>query len=264
MYEFHKDRKGYFLMQEKNAIEYVIPYIEEHIVLRSGMRVMEIGCGEGGVLKAFVDKGLQGVGVELNQSRVDNANEWLVDYIADQRITIFSKDIHQSTLDEVGGAFDLIILKDVIEHIFDQKALLQKLRSFLKTDGSIYFGFPPWIMPYGGHQQVLNHKWLSKLPYTHLLPKSMYKTLLEKNKIEQFAIDEMLEIYDTQISTARFESLVKETGYTITDRTLYFINPIYKYKFNVQPMKQWKFLTAIPGLRDFLSTCAYYIIKKHG
>lgn len=262
MYEFHKDRKGYFLMQEQNAVEYVIPYIEQFTRLSPNMRVMEIGCGEGGVIKAFVDKGMQGVGVELDHSRVVNANIYLKDYIENGSIMIFSKNIHDATLEEVGGAFDLIVLKDVIEHIFDQEALLEKLRFFLKPNGQIYFGFPPWIMPFGGHQQILKNKKMSLIPYTHLLPRNAYAQLLKKTGSDTVELEAMLEIYDTQISIQKFERIVKNTNFKTVDRTIYFINPIYKYKFKINPIKQWKFISAIPVLRDFLSTCAYYLVEK--
>ncbi len=75
--------------------------------------------------------------------------------------------------------FDLIILKDVIEHIHDQDAILSRLRNFLKPGGHIFFGFPPWQMPFGGHQQVLAHRLLSRTPYFHLLPVPLYRGILK-------------------------------------------------------------------------------------
>ena len=49
--------------------------------------------------------------------------------------------------------FDLILLKDVIEHIPDQERVIPYLKEFLKPGGRVFFGFPPWYMPHGGHQQ---------------------------------------------------------------------------------------------------------------
>jgi cyclopropane fatty-acyl-phospholipid synthase-like methyltransferase len=57
MFEFHKNRKQYFEMQVNNAAQFVIPFIEQKINIIPGMQVLEIGCGEGGVLKAFINKG---------------------------------------------------------------------------------------------------------------------------------------------------------------------------------------------------------------
>ena len=66
MFEFHADRKRYFEIQLLNAEKYVIPFIEEKFLIKPGMRILEIGCGEGGVLKAFINKGCEGVGVEMD------------------------------------------------------------------------------------------------------------------------------------------------------------------------------------------------------
>ena len=57
-FEFHSDKEKYFRWQYENARDYVIPFIEEAFPLKEGMKVMEIGCGEGGVLKAFWERGL--------------------------------------------------------------------------------------------------------------------------------------------------------------------------------------------------------------
>ena len=196
MFEFHLDRKRYFDIQVSNAEKHVIPFVEEKLSLAAGWQVLEIGCGEGGVLKAFVNKGCTGVGVEFDKSRIDNANNWLQDDIAARRIRFVTKDIYETTPQEL-GSFDLIILKDVIEHIHDQQKLIGRLQDFLKPDGAIFFGFPPWQMPFGGHQQLCCHKLTSKMPYYHLLPRPLYKAILQKYGEP---VDELLEIKDTGIS----------------------------------------------------------------
>ncbi len=214
MFEFHKDRKRYFEMQVQNTVKYVIPFIEEKFTLRADMRVLEIGCGEGGVLKAFIDKGCSGVGVELDEPRLVNAREWLTDDIASGKLQFISKNIYDTDAAELGGIFDIIILKDVIEHIHDQPKLMTYMQSFLSDKGVIFFGFPPWHMPLGGHQQILKGKWLSNIPYYHLLPASLYKQILKRNG-ENW--QEMMEIKETGISIERFEKMVKHTSYTILE-----------------------------------------------
>ena len=81
MFEFHLDKKKYFQINIANVQQYVLPFIEEKFAVRHGMRVLEIGCGEGGVLKPFLDKGLTGVGVELDEVRLVEARKWLADEI---------------------------------------------------------------------------------------------------------------------------------------------------------------------------------------
>ena len=257
MYKFHVDKKRYFEMQQENAEEYVIPFIEKDFTLSSGMRVLEIGCGEGGVLSAFIKKDCVGVGVELHESRLQLANELLKDEIQQNKVTFIASDIYKVTEQELGGKFDLIIMKDVIEHIHDQKKLLTRLHAFLVDEGKIFFGFPPWQMPFGGHQQMCKSKFLSKLPYYHLLPKSLYKWVLQK--FDQ-PTEDLLEIKDTGISIERFERIVKQTGYKVVEKIHYLINPIYKYKFGWKAKKQLPVLKDIPYIRNYFTTCVYYLI----
>lgn len=257
MFEFHKDRKKYFDIQVANASEYVIPFIEEKFSITKGMRVLEIGCGEGGVLKAFIQKGCTGIGVELDLPRIDYAKEFMPEEIASGKIHFISKDIYKvDAAKELNGLFDIIVLKDVIEHIHNQPKLIQWMKNFLTPNGIIFFGFPPWYMPFGGHQQMCRSK-IMQLPYIHLLPRFLYKWLLKKNNE---AVDDLLEIRDTQITIERFEKICQQENYYILHKRHYLLNPIYKWKFNVQPRKQFALVKAIPFVRNFFTTCVYYVI----
>ncbi len=260
MFEFHADRKRYFDIQVMNAEKYVIPFIEEKFSIQPGMRVLEIGCGEGGVLKAFINKGCIGVGVELDAVRIVDAQRFLPDDIAAGKLKFVTKDIYNvDTAKDFEGLFDIIVLKDVIEHIHDQPKLIGWMKNFLKPNGIVFFGFPPWYMPFGGHQQICKSK-ISRLPYIHLLPKGLYKAIL-KNRKEN--VDEMMEIRETGISIERFEKICKQEGYSFLNKRNYLVNPIYEWKFGWKPKKQLGVINAIPFFRNFLTTCVYYIITPN-
>lgn len=258
MFEFHADRKRYFEIQKLNTEKYVLPFIEQKMPVKPGFRVLEIGCGEAGVLLPFLQKGCVAVGVELDLPRLDLANEMLKDYAAAGKVKFVGKDIYQVDADkELGGTFDLIILKDVIEHIHDQEKLIAEMKRFLSPGGAIFFGFPPWQMPFGGHQQMCSNKWLSKLPYYHLLPRFIYKWLLKKYKEPVAAL---LEIRDTGISIEKFERIIKKTGYKIAEYTHYLLNPIYEYKFGWKARKQFWLIRHLPVIRNYFTTCVYYLV----
>lgn len=261
MFEFHKDLARYFEMNVSNSKEFIVPFIDAAKPLQKGMRVLDIGCGEGGVIKPLLDMGLTGVGVELNPDRIKDAEKYLAEHVKASNISFVSKDIYTPGIENEwgGGKFDLIILKDVIEHIFGQEKLIAHLQTLLKDDGAIFFGFPPWQMPYGGHQQLLQNKYLSKIPYYHMLPMPIYKRIL---KAANEDVLNMTDIKQTGISIEKFENIVSKTGYKILNRKHYLLNPIYRYKFGWQPKEQFALLANIPWIRNFFTTCVYYLIGK--
>lgn len=259
---FHGNAPLKFQHQYLVTLNYIIPYLQTHRVFREGMHVLEVGCGEGGVLKAFAEGGCICTGMDLSTSKIENGKELLAEEMAAGKIELFSADIYnQSTMDRFRERFDLIVLKDTIEHIPDQERVMAQLQVYLKPGGRMFFAFPPWRMPFGGHQQTATTKW-GKLPWMHLWPRSLYKTWLEKLGEPKPTVESLLEIYDTRISIDRFERIVRNTGYRIVNRRLYLINPIYRYKFGRSPRVQFAPLAAIPWFRDFVSTTAYYILER--
>ncbi|WP_315816101.1 SAM-dependent methyltransferase [Paraflavitalea speifideaquila] len=95
MFEFHADRKRYFDIQRDNAERFVIPFIEEKFPIKPGQRILEIGCGEAGVLMAFLQKGCIGVGVELDSPRLVHAREWTKEFLDAGKVTYIDKDIYK-------------------------------------------------------------------------------------------------------------------------------------------------------------------------
>lgn len=260
MYEFHRDRKWYYEMQTLNAEKSVLPFIEEVMPIVPGTKVLEVGCAEGGVLKAFAKRGCLGVGVELDEARLQIAIDFNQEDVYSGAMTLVAKNVYDLEFqNQYKRYFNLIVLKDVIEHIHDQEKVMIVLKNFLKPGGYIFFGFPPFNMPFGGHQQVAQSKLFAKIPYTHLLPMPLYKGLM---KLLGEHPDGYVEVKETGISIKRFERIVADTGLSIANHRHFLINPIYEYKFGWKPRVQYPWIKAIPHLRDFLTTCVFYLVKK--
>jgi 2-polyprenyl-3-methyl-5-hydroxy-6-metoxy-1,4-benzoquinol methylase len=151
-------------------------------------------------------------------------------------------------------------MRDVLEHIHDQDKFLNFIKVFLKPDGKIFFGFPPWRMPFGGHQQMCHNKYLSLMPFIHLLPLPLYKGILKIFKEPANKIEGLLEVRDTRISIQRFYHLIEKNNYKIDKEVLYMINPNYEFKFKMKIRKLDKILD-IPYLGDFYVTTCYYVIS---
>lgn len=258
MYEFHTDYKKYFEIQLSNAKQWVLPFIKEAKEFGNGTKVLEIGCGQGSLLKAFSAEGCFCVGVEMYALWLEKANEWLAEEIKEGTVRLIDSNIYHINADkDLGTKFDIIVLKDVIEHIHDQEKLIAWMKHFLNPGGVIFFGFPPWQMPYGGHQQMLQG-WLGKTPYWHMLPMPVFKALMRKSN--QYS-DDLVEIKETGISIERFERITRRTGYEIVKQKHWMVNPVYEYKFGWKPRVQLGLIKAIPFFRNFFTTAVYYIIR---
>jgi SAM-dependent methyltransferase len=255
----HSNKELYFQEQVFTTKEFVIPFIEEYIDINDKTSVLEVGCGEGGNLVPFLDQGCRATGVDLSEGKIELAVKFLQEYIPSDKLKLLADDIYN--LDEgFSGAFDLIILRDVIEHIHDQGKFMGFIKKFLKKDGMIFFGFPPWYNPFGGHQQICENRLLSKMPYFHILPLFLYKFILKTGGEPGTRVDELLEIKQTGISIERFERILVKQSFKIVKRKLFLFNPNYKVKFNIRPREQFALISKIFFLRNFITTACYYLI----
>lgn len=92
MYDFHLDRYAYFQTQITNTKDSIIPFLESSgFRIIPKLRMLEVGCAEGGVLKAFVDEGCLGTGVELDALRFEQASQYLRKEIANGRVKLYHK-----------------------------------------------------------------------------------------------------------------------------------------------------------------------------
>ncbi len=256
----HSDKALYFREQVFTTREHVIPFIQKCFQVDATKRVLEVGCGEGGNLLPFLELGCHVTGVDLSEGKIELANKFLEEYTEMDQAAFRADDIYALTADET-GLFDIIILRDVIEHIHDQEKFMKFIRNFLKEDGVLFFGFPPWYNPFGGHQQICKNKILSKLPYFHLFPARLYRAILKFGGEPEDRIKSLLEIKETGISIERFEKILLKTGFKTRIRKMYLFNPNYEIKFGIKPRYQNRLITAIPFLRNFVTTAVYYVIE---
>ena len=260
MQKRHKNKQQYFNEQAATTKKFVVPFLAGLTEIGPGVRVLEIGCAEAGNLKPFVDAGCNVTGIDLACNRIELAKEFFKEHKNRNNTEFICEDIYNVKPSE--NKFDIIIMRDVIEHIPNQEKFMGFVKEFLKTDGKFFLGFPPWQNPFGGHQQVCKSRFLSKLPYFHLLPRSIYKAVLKLFGETEGTINGLLDIKKTGISIERFERILKAENYKIDKRIFYFINPNYETKFGLKPRKQIKLITSIPWFRNFFTTAMYYVVSK--
>jgi SAM-dependent methyltransferase len=259
MQERHYNHLQYFEEQGYTTQKYVIPYIGLVKSIGKDSTVLEIGCGEGGNLKPFLDLGCKITGIDLSQVKIEQGNLLFENHTNRKHLTLICDDIYnRSDL----GKFDIVILRDVIEHLPNQDFFMGYLKNFLHEKSVVYFGFPPWQNPFGGHQQVCSGKFLSRCPYFHLLPEPLFRVWMSLFGESQETVNGLLEVKETGISIERFERILKKNGYSIENRTLYLVNPNYEIKFHLKPRRQNVLIASLPWVRNFFTTAAYYLISN--
>lgn len=234
MQQPHRDRIIYFQEQAECTQRYVIPYIEQVLPVTPNLRILEIGCGEGGNLKPFLKLGCQCVGVDIDVAQLEKAKQYLSEYYQGDNLTLIARNIYDVQPDEI-GTFDIIMLRNVIEHIPNQKQFMHYLKDFMHNDTVVFFGFPIWCNPFGGHHQICPNKWLSHTPWLHLLPNGLYSKMLKLGGETESKIQALLDIKETGISLYRFEGILYKEQYQVLCHTHYLINPNYEIKFGLRP-----------------------------
>lgn len=223
-----------FYKQFQMSNKYILPYTG------SAQSVIEIGCGEGGNLLPYIVNGSKIIGIDKSVDKVEFAK---THYEIGSDIFICI-DIFDYKSDQT---YDLILVKDVLEHIDNKRLFMEHIKSFMADHSKLFIAFSPWSMPYGGHQQCCR-SFLRFIPYVHLLP--FYRSLLEYFETPEMVLA-LLEIKLTRLSVKQFKQII--SGYRIEKETFWLINPSY-IRFGLWPVR---FLNI-----RFLVTSYWCIISK--
>lgn len=261
MQQRHLNRQIYFNELADTTREFYIPYLRRFCEITAQCRVLEIGCGEGGNLLPFAEIGCRVTGIDCAATRITQAGVFFEKAKCKARlVAIDFFDFVKVEQDK----YDIVLVHDVIEHIErdKKKDFVAEIKNILAMDGIIFWGFPAWQMPFGGHQQICRSKICSKLPYIHLLPRKLYKFMLKMFGEDNSCVSELVHIKSCRISIEAFEKITRDNAYCIVNRLLWFINPHYKQKFNLKPRKLNKTLAKIGYLRNFLSSSCFYITRN--
>ena len=235
---------------------YLFDLIKERDLKKT--KILEIGCAEGGLLKFFHEKGAECSGIELSDVRYGNA----IMLDKNKCINFFQADIcdPDSYESKLNASYDLIIIRDVIEHIANKEIALKNLAMMLKAGGEIFMSFPPKYCAYAGHQQTAPSL-LAKIPYIHLLPDLSYTSYLKLVGCKKEKIDYLIETKKTRISITGMKKIVKKTGLNIKKQSSWFIRPAYKFRFGIPKLRNpFSFLPIFNEI--FSNGVSFLMIKK--
>lgn len=220
-------------------------------------RILEIGCAEAGLLKFYHKKGAVCSGIELSDIRYNNA------LLLDKRneINLFQADIcnPKSYKKHIKKNFDMIIMRDVIEHIDNKRIALSNIFNILKPGGKLFMSFPPKYCAYSGHQQTISNLF-GKLPYIYMLPDVIYKKYLRLISCPEKKIEYLIMTKKTRISIRKMHEIVNSLGFNILNQSKWFSRPAYAFRFNFPKIKNP--FSFIPILDEIFSNGVLYLLEK--
>ena len=119
-------------------------------------KILDIGCGDGSLLKYLKESGWQTYGVEFQETASLYARDVL-------GIDVFSGRLEDAKYSE--ESFDVITLIHVFEHLPDPSETLKKARSLLKKDGILLIEVPNFN---SFEARIFRGKWVGLAAPLHL------------------------------------------------------------------------------------------------
>jgi len=104
------------------------------LVPRGTRRLLDVGCGSGGLSVRLKEKGIEVVGIEKNENLCSLAKKKLD--------TVISGDVENLKLDYPEGYFDCILYADILEHLIEPLNILEKHKVYLQKDGYVIASIP--------------------------------------------------------------------------------------------------------------------------
>lgn len=208
------------LDQDKYARAYIDPFDETHPVNRAQAityayirrriarrgRLLEIGCGNGKLLQLAAHDGWDAQGLELSPFLAQSVRERL-------GIEVETADFCAYRPAD-GRRFDLVLLRHVLEHLPDSIGALRAIRALLNDGGLALLEFP--------NIDALDLR----------VKRGLRKAGLHRRRYPA----DYRPGHCNEFCRASFESLLRQTGFALTDWSTYSYRPLSNWIFQRWPV----------------------------
>lgn len=121
----------------KRRANYIVNFVDEHLSKYSDLKILDIGCGEGGVMKNLKDlishSSIFGYTLDTGKPSIDPT------------LNIIYQNVETGKGERDPNRYDLIVMSHVVEHFYNPVKTLTTIKDSLKDDGIVYIEVPSFI-----------------------------------------------------------------------------------------------------------------------
>ena len=263
--DFRDWTEYYWSYQYELARTHLVPCLRDWGVWGEGIGVLDVGCGDGGASAALAVAGARVQGFDLDPRRVEGAV-----HTARERgiaLDLGVADITDpDTLGHFAGPFDLVLFRDVLEHIPDVDAALRNASARLTDDGAIVVIYPPYWSAFGGHQQILHPprklglRW-AKMPFVHWLGMGTWRALARGAQGDDAEWPEIETIRRAQLTIGGLARRARAHGLEVGAARRYLLRPTFHLRYGT-PIVGAGPLGAVPGLRELVVMGSWELLRR--
>jgi SAM-dependent methyltransferase len=170
LHELYRDmRDNAYLAEEpgrRRTSQRLLDAVERHAPRG---RMLEVGCGHGLLLDEARQRGWAVEGIEIADASRAHAQQ-------------LGLDVRDQTLEQTDGAYDAVVLADVLEHLDDPVDALRRIAGLLLPGGVTLIVTPD---PASRTAKLAGARWWGYLPsHTYLIPHATLRGLLRDAGLE--------------------------------------------------------------------------------
>jgi len=234
-------RNAYRRYQERIASQVIVPSLARDGIALAGNRLLDVGCGTGGMMPVWRENGADPVGVDTDVARLKGLPEACV-----------AGDV--LSLPFADESFRIVVAHDCLEHVGETARALAEIARVLSPVGVAFVTFPPFFSAYGAHQHA-SPTFAKFFPFGHLLPARLWLALAGHGPYRKMFAKL------SRLSMSRFERAVPAAGLRVRTRRAFLVRPEVALRWRV-PAVPAPLVAAVPLLRELVVTGVFYLLQK--
>ena len=127
-------KRGYEVIEDQ-VKTFIGPFVSKYVDPYPGMRILDIGCAYGYLLRLFDDAGCETYGIDISEYAIKQARRIT-------RAKLYAWDVDRGLPMFQDDFFDLVTILHVIEHLHSPYNVLKEVHRVLKPKGKLIIGTP--------------------------------------------------------------------------------------------------------------------------